>query len=150
MGQVDESDEFLIIATDGVWDVVDNNHAVQMVQNLILKSASSSSNGNSSSGAGYVDSFFLFRTSSNLSIYCVDGIFVQVRVVAIGGLSLHHEVRSQSLGEVVAYDRRHHVHCGQARSVEVSVFQSERQGYADLLLRYGYVWILIHTIKNGI
>ena len=47
MVQVDESDEFVIIATDGVWDVVDNNHAVQMVQNLMAKAAAASS---SSSG----------------------------------------------------------------------------------------------------
>ena len=40
---MDESDEFVIIATDGVWDVVDNNHAVQMVQNLLAKSSASSS-----------------------------------------------------------------------------------------------------------
>jgi len=35
--QVDEMDEFIIIATDGVWDVVDNAHAAQMVQNVISK-----------------------------------------------------------------------------------------------------------------
>jgi len=35
--QVDEMDEFIIIATDGVWDVVDNAHAAQMVQNIISK-----------------------------------------------------------------------------------------------------------------
>ncbi len=47
---MDESDEFVIIATDGVWDVVDNNHAVQMVQNLLAKSSSSSSSSSSSTG----------------------------------------------------------------------------------------------------
>ena len=26
-------DEFIIIATDGVWDVIDNNQAIQIVQN---------------------------------------------------------------------------------------------------------------------
>ncbi len=36
---VDEYDEFMIIATDGVWDVIDNNQAVQMVQNFSSKSA---------------------------------------------------------------------------------------------------------------
>ena len=35
---VDEYDEFMIIATDGVWDVIDNNQAVQMVQNFSSKS----------------------------------------------------------------------------------------------------------------
>ena len=35
---VDEYDEFVIIATDGVWDVVDNNQAVQMVGSFINKS----------------------------------------------------------------------------------------------------------------
>jgi len=35
---VDEFDEFMIIATDGVWDVIDNNPAVQMVQNFSTKS----------------------------------------------------------------------------------------------------------------
>ena len=35
---VDEFDEFMIIATDGVWDVIDNNQAVQMVQNFSTKS----------------------------------------------------------------------------------------------------------------
>merc|ERR1711998_408310 len=35
---VDEYDEFMIIATDGVWDVIDNNQAVQMVQNYSSKS----------------------------------------------------------------------------------------------------------------
>ena len=34
---VDEFDEFLIIATDGVWDVVDNAQAVQMIQNFSSK-----------------------------------------------------------------------------------------------------------------
>lgn len=36
---IDDADEFLIIATDGVWDVVDNNHAVQMVHNFAMRSA---------------------------------------------------------------------------------------------------------------
>jgi serine/threonine protein phosphatase PrpC len=35
---IDELDEFLILATDGVWDVVDNNHAVQMVHNFAVRS----------------------------------------------------------------------------------------------------------------
>ena len=35
---IDEYDEFLIVATDGVWDVIDNNQAVQMVQNVASKS----------------------------------------------------------------------------------------------------------------
>lgn len=35
---VDDYDDFLILATDGVWDVVDNNHAVQMVHNYASKS----------------------------------------------------------------------------------------------------------------
>ena len=36
---VDEYDEFMIIATDGVWDVIDNNQAVQMVANFVSKSS---------------------------------------------------------------------------------------------------------------
>lgn len=36
---IDEMDEFVILATDGVWDVVDNNHAVQMVHNYSIRSA---------------------------------------------------------------------------------------------------------------
>jgi serine/threonine protein phosphatase PrpC len=33
-----EGDEFLIVATDGIWDVVDSNQAVQVVQNFAIKS----------------------------------------------------------------------------------------------------------------
>lgn len=29
----------MIIATDGVWDVIDNNQAVQMVQNYVSKTS---------------------------------------------------------------------------------------------------------------
>ena len=35
---IEEHDEFIIIATDGVWDVIDNNQAVQIVQNFASKS----------------------------------------------------------------------------------------------------------------
>lgn len=35
---VDANDEFFILATDGVWDVVDNNYAVQLVSNFVNKS----------------------------------------------------------------------------------------------------------------
>jgi serine/threonine protein phosphatase PrpC len=35
---LDDMDEFVILATDGVWDVVDNNHAVQMVHNFSVRS----------------------------------------------------------------------------------------------------------------
>lgn len=35
---IDDYDEFAILATDGVWDVVDNNHAVQMVHNFAVRS----------------------------------------------------------------------------------------------------------------
>lgn len=41
--QVDDFDEFMIIATDGVWDVMDNNQAVQMVSNYITKASNWSS-----------------------------------------------------------------------------------------------------------
>lgn len=33
-----DGDEFLILATDGIWDVVDSNQAVQVVQNFAIKS----------------------------------------------------------------------------------------------------------------
>jgi serine/threonine protein phosphatase PrpC len=49
---VDDLDEFVIIATDGVWDVVDNAHAVQMVQNIISKYASSSGSSGGGGGGG--------------------------------------------------------------------------------------------------
>jgi serine/threonine protein phosphatase PrpC len=35
---IDDYDDFFILATDGVWDVVDNNYAVQLVQNFASKS----------------------------------------------------------------------------------------------------------------
>lgn len=35
---IDQSDEFIMLATDGVWDVVDNNYAVQMVSNFVTNS----------------------------------------------------------------------------------------------------------------
>jgi len=34
---VEEGDEFVIIATDGIWDVIDNSQAVQLVQNFSSK-----------------------------------------------------------------------------------------------------------------
>jgi serine/threonine protein phosphatase PrpC len=34
---IEENDEFIIIATDGVWDVVDSNQAVQLIQNFWSK-----------------------------------------------------------------------------------------------------------------
>lgn len=36
---IDDYDEFFILATDGVWDVVDNNHAVQLVQSIASRSS---------------------------------------------------------------------------------------------------------------
>jgi serine/threonine protein phosphatase PrpC len=35
---LDEMDEFVVLATDGIWDVVDNNHAAQMVHNFSMRS----------------------------------------------------------------------------------------------------------------
>jgi serine/threonine protein phosphatase PrpC len=35
--QLTDADEFVIIASDGIWDVVDNNQAVQVIQNFISK-----------------------------------------------------------------------------------------------------------------
>lgn len=35
---ISEEDEFLIMGTDGVWDVIDNNQAVEIVQNHIKRS----------------------------------------------------------------------------------------------------------------
>ena len=34
---LEDRDEFVIIATDGVWDVIDNNQAIQIVQNFAAK-----------------------------------------------------------------------------------------------------------------
>ena len=34
---LEAQDEFIIIATDGVWDVIDNNQAVQIIQNYTAK-----------------------------------------------------------------------------------------------------------------
>ena len=34
---IDEFDDFFILATDGVWDVVDNNYAVQIIHSFIAK-----------------------------------------------------------------------------------------------------------------
>jgi serine/threonine protein phosphatase PrpC len=31
---IEDVDEFVIIATDGIWDVVDSNQAVQLIQNF--------------------------------------------------------------------------------------------------------------------
>jgi serine/threonine protein phosphatase PrpC len=36
---IDEFDDFFILATDGVWDVVDNNYAVQIIHSFIAKSS---------------------------------------------------------------------------------------------------------------
>ena len=35
---IDENDEFIIMATDGIWDVMDNNQSVQMVYSFVAKS----------------------------------------------------------------------------------------------------------------
>ena len=35
---IDEDDDFVIIATDGIWDVIDSNQAVQIVNNFSSKS----------------------------------------------------------------------------------------------------------------
>jgi len=36
---VDDNDEFVILATDGIWDVVENNQAVSLIQNFASKSS---------------------------------------------------------------------------------------------------------------
>jgi len=36
---IDEFDDFFILATDVVWDGVDNNYAVQIIHSLIAKSS---------------------------------------------------------------------------------------------------------------
>ena len=36
---IDPSDEFLVIATDGVWDVLDNSQVVQLVHNFVSKTS---------------------------------------------------------------------------------------------------------------
>lgn len=41
---ISENDEFIIIATDGVWDVLDNIHAVHIVNNCIAKAGQNSWN----------------------------------------------------------------------------------------------------------
>jgi serine/threonine protein phosphatase PrpC len=35
---IEDNDEFLVMATDGVWDVMDNNQVVQLVHNFVSKS----------------------------------------------------------------------------------------------------------------
>jgi len=37
---IDEHDEFLLIATDGIWDVVENAQAVQIIQSFVAKNPS--------------------------------------------------------------------------------------------------------------
>jgi serine/threonine protein phosphatase PrpC len=41
--QLTETDEFVILASDGIWDVVDNNQAIQVIQNFISRGGSTSS-----------------------------------------------------------------------------------------------------------
>jgi serine/threonine protein phosphatase PrpC len=38
---IDESDEFIVLATDGVWDVIDNNHVVQIIYGFIARNSNS-------------------------------------------------------------------------------------------------------------
>lgn len=42
---LDEMDEFLMIATDGVWDVLDNNQALQIVVAVMAKSGATGAGG---------------------------------------------------------------------------------------------------------
>ena len=37
---IESNDEFVIVATDGVWDVVDNNQAIQLVSSIASKGPS--------------------------------------------------------------------------------------------------------------
>lgn len=50
---VEENDEFVIIATDGIWDVVDSNQAVQLIQNFWAKN----SNWNTAEAASWLCKF---------------------------------------------------------------------------------------------
>lgn len=50
---VEENDEFIIIATDGIWDVVDSNQAVQLIQNFWAKN----SNWNTGEAAAWLCKF---------------------------------------------------------------------------------------------
>jgi serine/threonine protein phosphatase PrpC len=48
-----EMDEFVILASDGIWDVVDNNQAIQVIQNFITKgSAGGGGSGDRGGGGG--------------------------------------------------------------------------------------------------
>merc|ERR1711871_908660 len=47
-------DEFIIIATDGVWDVIDNNSAVSIVQSYIAKMGGSSHNWSSLEASNWI------------------------------------------------------------------------------------------------
>ena len=38
--EIQDTDEFIIMGTDGVWDVIDNNQAVEIVQNHIKRTGS--------------------------------------------------------------------------------------------------------------
>ena len=52
-----EEDEFLILGTDGVWDVIDNNQAVELVKNYITRDGGrggANSNWNPEEAAGII------------------------------------------------------------------------------------------------
>ena len=59
-------DEFLIIATDGVWDVLDNNFACQIVLNA-MTSASSSSSATACSGPAGSSSGWPLEAANNIA-----------------------------------------------------------------------------------
>jgi serine/threonine protein phosphatase PrpC len=59
---IDEYDDFVILATDGIWDVVENNQAVQLIYNYIQRATQT---GNNSGG----NSWNALEASSHLCKY---------------------------------------------------------------------------------
>jgi serine/threonine protein phosphatase PrpC len=51
---VSDQDEFIIMCTDGVWDVIDNNQAVELVQSYIQKDGKGGSNWDAEEAASLI------------------------------------------------------------------------------------------------
>lgn len=75
---IDSTDEFLIIATDGVWDVLDNNLACQIVHTAMTSSSVSAS---SSLGAAAGVSSWPLEASNNIAAGAVFFVIVFVTFI---------------------------------------------------------------------